>query len=129
MKEILLISENPEIIQSFTAMLSPVYDVISVRSQQEGLEVLKKDFRRISAVLTDLKLARSDGFFCAKEMQSFSPLSPIPLIAISADLPDDIDMDCIEHGFFDLINMKTPPLLVHQRIGNAIRAKDSLSLH
>jgi diguanylate cyclase (GGDEF)-like protein len=37
-------------------------------------------------------------------------------------------MDCIEHGYFDLITAYAPQPLVYKRIANAIRAKDSLSL-
>lgn len=50
------------------------------------------------------------------------------MIAISDALPTSVDMDCLEHGYYDLITAIAPPQLVYKRIGNAIRAKDSLSL-
>ena len=37
-------------------------------------------------------------------------------------------MDCLQHGFFDLITAIAPQPLVYKRIANAIRAKDSFSL-
>ena len=128
MKEVLLIAEDPAIISSFTSMLSPVYSVCSVTSEQMGIEALKRDYSNMVAVLIELKLARKSNFAFAEQMQAYSSFSSIPMIAISGAFPDDDDMDCIEHGFFDLIAATSPRLLVHQRIGNAIRAKDSLSL-
>lgn len=128
MNEILLIAEDADIIQSFSSMLSPVYRVHSVKSEQEGIEALKKGSTGIAAVLIELELARKSDFAFSDRMQSLSSLSQIPIIAISGDLPVKGDMDCIEHGFFDLITEITPQPLVYQRIDNAIRAKNSLSL-
>ena len=128
MNVILLIAENPEIIKSFTMMLSPAYTVYNVKSEQEGINALKKDYTSIAAVLIELDLARKSGFVFADQMQSFSSFSSIPMIAISDALPTGADMDCIDHGFFDLITAFAPKPLVYKRIGNAIRAKDSLSL-
>ena len=128
MKGILLIAEDPEIIRSFTAMLSPAYTVNSVTSPQKGLDTLKEGYGGIAAVLMELRLARRNGFDVADEMQAYSSFSSIPMIAITEALPDDADMDCFEHGFFDMITASAPQPLVYQRIGNAIRAKDSLSL-
>lgn len=128
MNGILLISDDPEVIESFTSMLSPEYTVFSKASEQEGLEVLRKDYGSISAVLIELNLARRSHFAFSSQMQDYSTLSPVPMIAISKEPPADADMDCIEHGFFDLITAISPRPLVLQRIGNAIRAKDSLSL-
>ena len=128
MQDILLIAEQPEIVESFTAMLSPAFHVRHVHSEQEGLEALKENYSSIVAVLIELALARKSGFAFADWMQGVSTFSLIPMIAISDELPVAADMDCIEHGFFDLITAYAPQPLVYKRIGNAIRAKDSLSL-
>lgn len=129
MNSILLIAEDTHIVKSFTSSLSSTYEVHSVASEQEGIEALKNSGSDIVAVLIELNLARKSNFLFSGRMQTYSSLSPIPLIAISdASMPSDADMDCIERGFFDLISTSTPHLLVHQRIGNAIRAKGSLSL-
>lgn len=128
MHGVLLVARNANIIEHFTSIISPIYDVRSVASEQEGIEVLKSD-KAVVAVLIELDLARSGGFAFSSQIQADSSLSPVPIIAISDELPCDEDMDCIEHGFFDLLSTTSPQPLVYQRIGNAIRAKDSLSLH
>ena len=128
MNEVLLIAENAGIVESFTSMLSGVYRVRSAKSEQEGIEALKTSYGSISAVLIDLDLARKSGYAISDRIQAYSSLSLIPIIAISDGLPRNEDMDCIEHGFFDLITDITPQALAHQRIENAINAKDSLSL-
>ncbi len=128
MNDILLIAEKEDIIRAFTTMLSPAFNVVHVAMEQKGVEILKKDYGRIAAVLVELDLARKSGFIFSNYMQEYSSLSAIPLIAISDSYPDDEEMDCIEHGFFDLICEKSPKQLVYQRIKNAIRAKGSMSL-
>ena len=127
MKGILLIAEQPDIVETFTDMLSPAFDVTRVRTEAEGMEALKER-RDIVAVLIELALARASGFAFAERMKESSSFSTIPMIAISDALPVPEDADCIDHGFFDLITAFAPRKLVYKRIGNAIRAKDSLSL-
>lgn len=122
MKTILLIAEQASIIEYFTEVLSPVYAVRCVNGMDEGQRALDQS---ISAVLIELALARASGFTFDNHSSSFSI---IPMIAISAALPTPQDMDCIEHGFFDLITAYAPAPLIHTRINNAIRASDSLSL-
>lgn len=128
MNGILLVAEQPEIVETFTEMLSPVYDVLRASSHQEGWELLQARHDHIVAVLIELALARRSGFAFSERMKEYSTFSLIPMIAISNALPEPQDMDCIEHGYFDLITAYAPMPLVYKRIGNAIRAKDSLSL-
>ena len=127
-KGLLLIAEDPALSRVFTEMLSPAYTVYSVTSRREGLDTLKKDGGSIAAVLIELGLARKNGFEFADRMHADPAFSSIPMIAISDTLPDGGDTDCLAHGFFDLITAVAPRPLIEKRIGNAIRAKDSLSL-
>ena len=128
MKSILLITSQPSIRADFTGMLQPFYRVLCASEEDEGLRELKQNPADIVAVLIELAMARQSGFAFAERMREVSTFSPIPLIAISAALPVPEDMDCIEHGFHDLITAYAPQQLVYKRIGNAIRASDSLSL-
>ena len=128
MNGILLIAEQPDIVKTFTGMLAPVYEVYCVGTPEAGMEILNAQHNAIVAVLVELAVARRSGFALSKWMKSFTSFSLIPMIAISDELPTSQDMDCIEHGYFDLITAYAPQPLVYKRIANAIRAKDSLSL-
>jgi len=129
MKEIMLVAEDPEIIRSFTAMLSPVYTVHSVASAQEGMEELKKDCSNMEAVLMELDLAQRDDYVVADRiLQDYASFPSIPVIAITDSIPADSGMDFLEHGFIDMITSDAPQTLVVKRLGNIIAAKDSLSL-
>ena len=128
MQGILLIARQPSIIESFTAMLSPAFRVFCADSPEVGYAALQERDNNIVAVLSELALARENGFTFAERMKEHSYFSLIPMIAISAELPVPEDMDCIEHGYFDLITAYAPQPLVYKRINNAIRARDSLSL-
>ena len=128
MNGILLIAEQPDIVKTFTGMLAPVYEVYCVGTPEAGMEILNAQHNAIVAVLVELAVARHSGFALSEWMKSFTSFSLIPMIAISDELPTSQDMDCIEHGYFDLITAYAPQPLVYKRIANAIRAKDSLSL-
>ena len=129
MNGILLIAEQPDIVETFSRMLAPAYDVRCVVTAEAGMAVLQEAHGAIVAVLTELALARRSGFALSEWMKAFTSFSLIPMIAISDELPTSQDMDCIEHGYFDLITAYAPQPLVYKRIANAIRAKDSLSLN
>ena len=128
MNGIFLIAQQPNIVKSFTEMLSPAYEVHCVATPDAGKEMLSQSDHHIVAVLIELAIERASGFALAEWMKAFSSFSLIPLIAISDELPTSRDMDCIEHGYFDLISAIAPKQLVYKRIANAIRARDSLSL-
>ena len=55
MKKILLIAEDPAVIHSFTSILSPVYAVCGVTSEQAGIEALERDYSNTVAVLIELE--------------------------------------------------------------------------
>ena len=128
MNGILLIASKPSIGESFTAMLSPAFQVSLAGSEEEGLQLLKERHDDFVAVLIELALARKSGFAFANHVNESSYFSLIPMIAISDELPVPEDMDCIEHGFYDLLTAYAPQPLVYKRINNAVRARDSLSL-
>ena len=127
MSTILIITVQEEIEKRFVNLLSSIYDVRCVRSEQEGVEFIRETKTDVAAVLIEIWIARNSGFAFAENMRNSSYFFNIPMIAVSDDLPVNEDMDCIENGFFDLINIYTPKELVYQRINNAIRAKGSLS--
>lgn len=128
MNGILLIAEQPDIVGTFSKMLSPAYDVRCVSTPEAGMAILWEEHSAIVAVLIELAVARRSGFALSERMKEYTSFSLIPMIAISDELPTSQDMDCIEHGYFDLITAYAPQPLVYKRIANAIRAKDSLSL-
>ena len=127
MQGILLIASSPTIKETFSSMLSDAYEVYCTESEEEGLTALNEHYRKIAAVLIELRQARKSHFSFADHMVLSTRFSLIPMIAISDELPVPEDMDCMEHGFFDLITAYAPRPLVYKRIANAIQVKESLS--
>lgn len=120
MQGILLIASSPTIKETFSSMLSDAYEVYCTESEEEGLTALNEHYRKIAAVLIELRQARKSHFAFADHMVLSTRFSLIPMIAISDELPVPEDMDCMEHGFFDLITAYAPRPLVYKRIANAI---------
>ena len=128
MNTILLIAEEPSIVEYFPEVLSPYYAVRCVSTEDEGLRYMNESGKDVVAVLIELALARRSHFTFEAQHRQASSFSSVPMIAISDELPTHVDMDCIEHGFYDLITAFAPRELICKRINNAIRASDSLSL-
>ena len=128
MNTVLLIAEDPSIVIHFTEVLSPHFALRCAATEEEGLRSFHGDSRGVVAVLVELALARRNHFAFGPQFQPHASFTTIPLIAISAMLPSEQDMDCIEHGFYDLITAYAPRELILKRISNAIQASDSLSM-
>ena len=128
MNTILLIAEEPSIVEYFPEVLSPYYNVRCANTEDEGLRYMNENGKDVVAVLIELALARRSHFTFEAQYNQASSFSRVPMIAISDQLPTHVDMDCIEHGFYDLITAFAPRELICKRINNAIRASDSLSL-
>jgi two-component system chemotaxis sensor kinase CheA len=72
----------------FRNMLAPVlkaagYDVTSVSSAQEALELFKKG-RRFDALVTDIDMPDMDGFALAEAVRKEQQLGGMPMIALSS---------------------------------------------
>ena len=83
----------------------------------------------ISAVLLDLDLARQSNFSFVDKISMDKLFTSIPVIALSPRLPNQEDIDCLKHGFSELLTPPNEWKLLEKRINNAIRAKDSLTFN
>lgn len=128
MGAVLLIAKQDGLRAFFAAELSAVYTVLKAASVEEGLSILREKESGIGAILIELSLARGDGFFLASRMEKQSVFNRIPLLALCEAPPSKEDMDCLSHGFFDLLSLKTPPPLIRARVKNAAAARESISI-
>ena len=126
-KQILLIAPLMALTEEFTEKLSHAFTVLTATSEEEGYRILVKHPTEIAAVLLDLNFARESNYEFVKKVSLDKLFTAIPVIALFPHLPSEEDMECLKHGFSELL---TPPNyweLLEKRINNAIRAKDSLT--
>ena len=83
----------------------------------------------IAAVLVDIDHAEEQGLLIAEQLKEHASFTNIPILGLTSRLPEEQDAAWLERGFFDLIQLPCPPPLLLKRIGNAIRASDSVTFH
>lgn len=83
----------------------------------------------VAAVLVDLENEKEQGCLLVERLKGLSPFSAIPILGLVSVLPQEREAACVERGFFDIIQLPCPRALLLKRIGNAVRASDSLTFH
>ena len=81
MNGILLIAEQPDIVETFSKMLAPAYDVRCAATAEAGMAVLQQAHGAIVAVLEELALARRSAFALSEWMKAFSSFSQAGSVA------------------------------------------------
>ena len=111
----------------FIEKLSNAFTVFTVDNEEDAYRFLIQRTAIISAVLLDLDLARQSNFSFVDKISMDKLFTSIPVIALSPRLPNQEDVDCLKHGFTELLTPPNEWELLEKRIKNAIRAKDSLT--
>lgn len=109
--------------------LSNAFTVYTVDNEEDAYRFLIQRTENISAVLLDLDLARQSNFSFVDKISMDKLFTSIPVIALSPRLPNQEDIDCLKHGFSELLTPPNEWELLEMRINNAIRAKDSLTFN
>ena len=109
--------------------LSNAFTVYTVDNEEDAYRFLIQRTANISAVLLDLDLARQSNFSFVDKISMDKLFTSIPVIALSPRLPNQKDVDCLKHGFTELLTPPNEWELLEKRINNAIRAKDSLTFN
>ena len=113
----------------FIEKLSNAFTVFTMDNEEDAYRFLIQRTANISAVLLDLDLARQSNFSFVDKISMDKLFTSIPVIALSPRLPNQEDIDCLKHGFSELLTPPNEWELLEKRINNAIRAKDSLTFN
>jgi len=87
-RRVLLVDDEPEVLQLFTRMLFSAgrgYEVLQARNVQRALALLRE--RRPDVVLLDLVMPEMDGFQFLHEMRKDPAVREIPVVVISSRDP------------------------------------------
>jgi len=85
---VLLVDDQPEVLQLFVRMLSSAahtYDVLQAKSGQRALSLLRQ--RRPDVMLLDLIMPGMDGFQVLQEKSQDPSIRDIPVIVVSSRDP------------------------------------------
>ena len=128
-KQLLVIVPPMALSTEFIEKLSNAFTVFTLDNEEDAYRFLIQRTANISAVLLDLDLARQSNFSFVDKVSMDKLFTSIPVIALSPRLPNQKDIDCLKHGFTELLTPPNEWELLERRINNAIRAKDSLTFN
>jgi CheY-like chemotaxis protein len=81
--KILVVEDEPDLLQMIKTMLQSVGEVTLARDGQEALDILKSGFRP-NVIVTDLMMPRLDGLALAKTLKTDPNIGNIPLVMLTA---------------------------------------------
>jgi len=112
-----------------SALFEAEYDILEAENGLEALDVLKKEYERISILILDLTMPKMDGFGVLTVMKKEPHMAEIPVVIISS-AEIDAEIRALEMGASDFISKPFDARVVIPRINNLVtkREYDSLRL-
>lgn len=124
-RTILVIEDDGINRELLVRILESQYHVLTAENGAEGLAVLKKYGQHISATMLDLRMPIMDGYEFLNHVSKDSVLCKIPVIVTTVLNSIEEEEKCLEMGATDFIAKPYNAKLIHMRIGNIIRLRES----
>ena len=120
-KNLLLIVDDNELNRDILQdILEDDYDLILAADGVEALKAYEEHKSEIKAMLLDLVMPVMDGFQVLEELNRRG-WNEIPVLVISAEIAVETERRCFALGVNDFVGKPFDPILVVQRINNAVR--------
>lgn len=126
---LLLVTGNSEERTALTELLSDHYSFICAKSIEGGLEVLEEFGGKLAAVLVSEDCALEDGCAFLKTVTGTPKLANLAILIVCSGEPREDGAPCIKNGAQDFIRPPFHREIIINRVENAIRAKDALSIY
>jgi two-component system nitrogen regulation response regulator NtrX len=116
--KILLVDDDPLVLEALQHTFEDDYDVVAVSSGAEALEIFASD-AGVETVVLDIKMARLDGLKTASKLKEIN--AGIPII-FHTGYPGDYSEDDIEQGHqpFDYVGKNERPARLRRAVKNAV---------
>ncbi|MEO8255442.1 MAG: response regulator, partial [Flavobacterium sp.] len=123
-KTIIVVDDDPDLLQLTTEVLKQYYNVISFSNADEALQNL--DSQKFDLLITDIQMPNKDGFELIKELQNNENYSKQPLLAVTgrADLDHSVYTNA---GFTTVLKKPFTPSILLKTI-DAILNKNTLPI-
>lgn len=126
-KTILLIDDNPELLEVLTDELSEIYNIVTACNGRAALEVLDKN--DINVVICDVMMPVMDGFEFCSVVKSNMEYSHFPIILLTARNTIQSKIQGLEFGADAYIEKPFSMEHLMAQIANLILNRDKLSTY
>ncbi len=120
-KDSLLIIDDLQISREVLSLLfEDEYKIIQAADGQQGLDLLGENCERIVAILLDMMMPKMNGQEFLQYKNRMLNASDIPVIVISAESDEAVQIHMLENGVNDYITKPYVPAVVKKRLSNVL---------
>lgn len=124
-RTILIVEDNDVNLDVLKGIIKDHYNIITAHNGREGVQKLRKHYRRLSAILLDIYMPIMNGYDFLEIVSNDKMLAQIPIIVTTSNDEPDEEQKCLNLGAVDFIGKPFQPGLVLARIKNVIRLRES----
>ncbi|MDO4711798.1 MAG: DNA-binding response regulator [Peptostreptococcaceae bacterium] len=118
--KILVVDDDPILLEQTESLLSPTYDVSLAISGKLALDYLEEG-NRPDLILLDILMPDPDGYETLARIQSISGCKEIPVIFLTGILSPEHEVKCLESGALDYITKPFSSAVLLARISLALK--------
>lgn len=120
-RTILVAEADPDNRQSLKEYLQQDYHIILAESGEHALDILKRQYRELAAVLFDRNMPGMNGLQFLKKIKDNPFFSSVPVILMADDGGEELDKRCIESGAVEFFIKPYNAVILKNRIQNVIQ--------
>lgn len=121
---LLVVDDNPEMLNFVSSQLETVYSVIKASNGKEALQILENC--SISLIVSDVMMPETDGFELCRTLKNNIEYSHIPIILLTAKVTLQSKIEGIELGADDYIEKPFSTEYLLARIHNLLSNQEKL---
>lgn len=131
---IMVAEDNEEDRRRLCSILERDYEVIAVSNGKEALAVLNERYEDIALIMTELKMPVMDGYELLRQIKRDRQYSAIPVL-VCTDMfykehkfREEGEELCLELGVADFVLKPVTPLIVMNRVRQAVRLQEASAM-
>lgn len=121
---LMIVDDNPEVLDFLSKVLSTDYFVISAQSGEEALQLL--DNNKIDLIISDVMMEGINGFELCGKIKNNINLSHIPVILLTAKTDTESKIAGLDSGADAYIEKPFTPSHLIAQLQNLLRKKEAL---
>lgn len=119
---VMVVDDNPEILDFLSKILSEEYFVISASSGEEALLILEKN--NIDLIISDVMMEEMDGFELCGKIKTDINISHVPVILLTAKTDTESKIKGLESGADAYIEKPFSPFHLKAQLGNLLKKRE-----
>lgn len=119
---VMVVDDNPEILDFLSKILSEEYFVISASSGEEALQILGKN--NIDLIISDVMMEEMDGFELCEKIKTDINISHVPVILLTAKTDTESKIKGLESGADAYIEKPFSPFHLKAQLRNLLKKRE-----